>query len=192
MLVGLTGRAGSDKDAAADVLVSRHDFTAYAVSTPLQDALLATDPYLGDRVRLRSLVDDVGWKVALQDGRHGPTVRRYMVSFGSALRSQFGPNILVQHLHRRLVDDYGPGLPRARIVIRDVRLPDEARFVTGLGGRVVAVVRPAVKPLPHDLHGGMPDDLVHGSVTAEGGPDRLDRQLTTLLHLLPAPAKKAR
>lgn len=182
VIVGLNGRAGSDKDAAADILVSRHDFTAYAFTTPLQDSLLKVDPFVDNRLRLRSVVDDMGWKSATSHPRYGSTIRRYMVSLGSALRSQFGPDLLVQRLHEQLLEEYGAGLPGARIVIRDVRLADEARFVNSLGGRVINVVQPSVRPLPHDLRDELPDDLVHGSATA-GDLDRLDRQLSTLLDL---------
>lgn len=185
VIVGLTGRAGSDKDAAADILVTRHDFTAYAFTTPLQDILLKVDPFVDSRLRLRTVVDDMGWKAALSHRRHGSTIRRYMVSTGAALRSQFGPDILVRRLYEQLLDEYGVGLPDARIVIRDVRLPDEGRFITDLGGRVINVLQPAVRPLPHDLRDELPDDLVHGTATVGGDPDRLDRQLTTLLDLSP-------
>lgn len=187
VVVGLTGRAGSDKDAAADVLVSRHGFTAYALSTPLQDVLLTTDPFLADRVRLRAVVDDLGWKRALDDPRHGATLRRYMVSLGQAMRAQFGDGVLINHLHRRLADEYGPDLDGARVVIRDVRLPDEARLVQQLNGVVIAVVSPGVQPRPGDIRSTLSDEMVHGTVSAEAGPDRLDRQLLTLLEL-PNPA----
>ncbi|WP_114906717.1 hypothetical protein [Ornithinimicrobium murale] len=189
VLVGLSGRAGSDKDTAASLLVSRHDFTAYAFSTPLQDSLLKMDPFVDNRVRLRSVVDEMGWKSATAHQRYGSTIRRYMVALGAALRSQFGPDLLVRRLHEQLLDDYGPELTGARVVVRDVRLADEARFITSLGGRVISVVQPAVRPLPHDLRDELPDDLVHGSATAGGDPDRLDRQLSTLLDL-PARARK--
>lgn len=182
-VVGLTGRAGSDKDAAAAVLVSRHGFTSYAFSTPLQDVLLAMDPYVGERTRLRAVIDDLGWKRALDDPRHGPALRRYMVTLGQAMRAQFGDDVLVKHLRRRLADEYGPDLAGARVVVRDVRLPDEARLVNDLGGRVVAVVSPGVPRRPHDLRTELPDELVHGTVSAEAGQDRLDRQLLTLLDL---------
>lgn len=183
VIVGLTGRAGSDKDAAADVLVRKHDFTAYAFSTPLQDILLATDPFMGDRTRLRTVVDELGWKRVLDDPAHGATLRRYMVSIGKAMRAQLGPDVLVRHLHRRLVDEHGHDLRGARVVIRDVRTPEEARLVNDLGGKVLAVVSPSVRPRPHDLREEIPDELVHGTVSAEAGPSRLDRQLLTLLDL---------
>lgn len=183
VVVGLTGRAGSDKDAAAALLVAHHGFTAYALSTPLQDTLMTMDPWLADRDHLRNVVDELGWKRAMDSPRHGATLRRYMVSLGAAMRAQLGPDVLVRHLHRRLVEEWGPDLAGARIVVRDVRLADEARLINDLGGRVVAVVTPQVPRRPNDLPDTLPDELVHGTVSADAGPERLERQLATLLDL---------
>lgn len=190
-IVGLCGRAGSRKDVAAELLVDRHGFSMYSLATPLRDTLVAMDPLIHERVRLRAVAEPRGWDFVMAHPEYGPTVRRYMVGLGQALKAQFGPQVLIEHLHRRLVEDYGVELAqRARVVISDVRLAAEAQFVEDLGGRVINIVRPDVPPIPYDLTtAALPERLVYGSATADGAPERLERQLLQLLEL-PNPGRR--
>lgn len=189
MIAGLTGRAGSGKDEAAALLVDGYGFTAYELTTPLKDALLTLDPLIHAQVRLRRLVEDDGWRRTLTHPAYGPTVRRYLVSMGATLRAQFGPSILVDHLRRRIAMDFGPEVlcdqaeVDVRIVIKDVRTSDEAEFVAGLGGRLLKVIRTHSSPLKNDLTDDVPDELIYGTVSSDGGADRLERQLTRLLDI---------
>lgn len=184
-IIGLTGRVGDVRERAAELLVSDHGFSSYALAAPLRDMLLTVDPVLEGRTRLRPMVENQGWPAVLHHPRHGLCVRRYLTQLGRGLRTQFGPEVLTDLLASRIREDFGNDLHHARLVISDIRLPQEARFVTDLGGRVVVITGTSSPEASHDFLTELPDSMVYGSVSVAGGTQRLGRQLAALLNFAP-------
>lgn len=136
MILGLTGLAGCGKDTAANHLVAHRGYERRAFADPMRTALYALDPLVrvhGSQHRLSALVDTLGWD---QAKRGVPEVRRLLQRFGTEVgRTMWGDDFwITQALH-----GVAPG---DRIVVTDVRFPNEGDAVRALGGRVVRIDRP--------------------------------------------------
>jgi hypothetical protein len=140
MIIGLSGYAQSGKDEVAKVLcTSEHLFHRFAFADPIRTSLYLLNPLVESNVRVRDLVDEYGWDVAKQNQE----VRSLLQGMGAEVgRSFFGEDFWVvaamSQLHERLS-------PNA--VFTDVRFPNEAKAITDMGGIVVRVTRPNVKPV---------------------------------------------
>ncbi|QPB09708.1 dNMP kinase [Streptomyces phage Shaeky] len=149
--VALIGRARSGKDSVGARLVSRYGYKRLAFADPLKDMVLEINPWVpttpGVVVRLHRLIQDVGWDYAKETY---PEVRRILQHTGQSVRRQ-DPNYWVRVMRDTI--DHTTG----RLVITDVRYPNEADFLAGYGFRLVRINRPAL---------GDPDPNAHISETA--------------------------
>lgn len=137
--VGLLGKAGSGKNAAADALI-RRGWDQVAFADELKAMAYDIDPMVMlDRegwfrwrryVRVSELVDQVGWDVAKQH----KDVRRFLQRLGTeGVRDHIGRNTWVELTMRNVT---GPS------VFTDVRFPNEADAVKNAGGILIRVERP--------------------------------------------------
>lgn len=140
VLIGLCGAAGSGKSSAADVLCREYGFVQVAFADALRDMLCGllaaqgidhawvTEPRLKERP-IAAL---------------GVSGRRLMQTLGDWGRS-LDPDWWVQALARSigLADRLPPGTATAhdRIVISDVRYPNEAAWLRSRGGVLVHISR---------------------------------------------------
>lgn len=144
IVIGLCGRAGSGKTAAACYLEQEHDFAAFAFAGALKNMLAS---HLTDRRIDYAHLHDPHLKEAPLPGMAPITARQLMQTFGDAGRAvdvDYWVNCLADHA------GLGPNQTpvHSRIVLSDVRHPNEAAFVKRLGGTLVMLVRdgaPAVR-----------------------------------------------
>lgn len=121
VIVGITGRAQHGKDTAANVLIEEFGFTRYGLADPLKEIALAIDPIIDSELRLGKVVALGGWEAA----KKYPEVRRFLQALGTeGIREHLDEDAWVRHLERRLAEDR----PK-RVVVPDVRFPNEARWV---------------------------------------------------------------
>ena len=120
MLIGLTGRMGSGKDAVAAHLVEHHDFTRFAFADILKE-----------------LARDIGW-----DGAKDEKGRRLLQDLGHGVRQHLGDDSWVKALDRAIWRVCNPYT--SRIAVSDVRYPNEVEWVRSYGGLLVRVDRPGV------------------------------------------------
>lgn len=141
--VGIVGRKRSGKDSIAATLVTEFGYDRVALADPLKEMALALDPIAipGTRVRLAALVREVGWEAA-KDG--WPEVRRILQRLGTdAARATFGADVWVRLCVERARDS-------RRVVVPDVRFPNEATGLRAHGFVIVRVDRPDVDQVdPH-------------------------------------------
>jgi len=131
MIVGLSGYAQSGKDATAELLCLNYEYTRRAFADPMRHALKIINPYLDSVTRVADYVDDYGWDVA----KHNPEVRRLLQVFGTDFgRKMMGDDVWIKMALRDL-------RPNDRIVISDVRFPNEAEAIKKLGGSVWRINR---------------------------------------------------
>lgn len=121
-LIGLCGYAQSGKDTAAANMPNWHRF-AFA------DALKAD---------LLTLLADVGCN--LSDADHKAKARPLLVAWGATARA-FCPAYWIERLFRAV--DFAQ---RDRVVISDVRYPNEVLEILARGGQVVRIERPGIGP----------------------------------------------
>lgn len=137
-VIGLTGLKQRGKSSVADILVREHGFQQFAFADGVRALAVAIDPHIvtqtGRMARYTELLRDKGYEAA----KHEPDVRRLLQRIGTeAGRQVFGEGVWVNAL-AALVQQ----LPdAAKVVISDVRFPNEAEFVALLGGELWRVQR---------------------------------------------------
>ena len=137
MIIGLSGYAQSGKDTVAELLCLNYGFTRVAFADGIRDAIYRLNPYiindgLGDGDwRVADDVDEHGWEMAKQH----PEVRRLLQVLGTEVgREMFGEDVWINKAFKHIEDDQ-------RIVIPDVRFPNEANAVINKGGQVWRINR---------------------------------------------------
>lgn len=144
-IIGLSGFAGAGKDEAAKALV-RQGYTRIAFADVLRDIAVAINPYVYERAdddedihvfrRLSNVIRNYGWDDAKNEF---PDVRRLLQRLGTeAGRNILGENIWVDTAFKHADSD--------KIVVTDVRFPNEAEGIRDRGGRVVRIERPGTGP----------------------------------------------
>jgi len=155
MLVGICGAKGAGKNEAAKVLIHRHAFTPIAFADPLKVAVREIFSFTYNQVN-----GSFEEKEAV-DPRWGISPRQAMQWFGTeSMRGAFGREairagawtpedaaaiwirVLEHQIKTRLYET------TSRIIITDVRFPDEAEWVLKSGGVLLDVWRPGISPPP--------------------------------------------
>lgn len=171
-LIGLTGRAGSGKDTAFDLLVSgvpTVKFQRKAFADLLKrSAMLALglDPADADHFKERGTI-----KVLFgQDEAKTLTGREYLQRYGlEAHREVFGHDFWT----KRVLTDEVLGNSRVT-VITDVRLDDEAEMIRELGGQVWRIDKDNDAEVDtHPTEQGINEDLVDVVIHNVGSVDEL-------------------
>ena len=181
-LVGLCGAAGSGKSTAGDILVDRHGFTSWAFAEPLRDMLSAAFEPAG--IDHRWLTEPGLKEQRIPD--MGPSGRELMQRFGTCGRD-IDPCFWVRLTSMALgLNDLPDSAPvHDRIVITDVRYPEEAAWIQALGGHVVLVDRPQAVPVRAHESEAHYRRLGHTAVIDNsGGLEQLHAQVSqALLHI---------
>jgi len=151
MIVGIAGRIGSGKDTAAQVLVREHGFRVFRFSAALKREVFGLlrrtlEAYASDRY-------PIVWDSLDPDGR---------LSFVWKLLTEQRDNVT-----RALLQEYGTQIRRGddkdywvgrwreeveasgalRVVVPDVRFPNEAGAIRGMGGKLIRLIRPNAPPV---------------------------------------------
>jgi len=136
-ILGLSGWARNGKDTVADHLISNYGYKRISFAAPMKEALYRLNPKITiDSVAstpIRIGVDVYGWDDLKT---HGPEVRELLQRFGTEVgRELWGEDFWVN----AAIDTIEDG---SRVVVSDVRYPNEADAIKKLGGEVWRVVRP--------------------------------------------------
>lgn len=186
-LVGLTGKAGSGKNEAANALVAA-GWKQAAFADKMRKAVLALDPYIADDgnhfVRLSSIVSHEGWDEAK---RSYPEVRRLLQRFGTeAGRDIHGEDCWVDALFRGFG---GFGTISPSLVITDCRFDNEARAIHKRGGYVIEIVRSNLAPLSsgnssHASEAGVSDHLIDCRIRNDSSVEELHERVLFQVEVL--------
>lgn len=143
LLIGLCGHAGAGKDAAAHRLVSLHGFERYALADPI-------------RSMLGTLFSDLGIDCASIFERHlkeseipelGVSPRHLMQTLGTEWGRHLRDDFWLRAAELTLGLHPGGTPIHDRLVISDVRFPNEAAWIESKGGFVVRVLRSSAEPV---------------------------------------------
>jgi len=129
-LVGLVGRARSGKDTVADFMSMTGDFNKMAFAEPLKNAACHIFGLTHEQVN--------GDEYDREEGHPfwGFSVRTILQKLGTeSVRDVFGADHWVRLMEKRLHD------AEDKVVISDVRFPNEVDLIKRFGGTVVGVVR---------------------------------------------------
>jgi len=156
LVLGLTGRAGAGKDTAADFLCEHYGFVRCSFAAALKDmaAQLLEEAGLD-----HAHIYEAGLKEQPMPGLHGVSGRQLLQTLGDWGRA-LHPDLWVTLAAMRL--GLGPGQDAAvhdRIVLTDVRFPNEARWLAERGGLLVRVVRDHAIPVRQHVSEAHTDTL---------------------------------
>lgn len=174
-LLGICGFAGSGKDTAAQVLIAA-GWERVAFADPVREGLLALNPIIMlDAVpsRLKRLVELGGWDFA----KKIPEVRKLLQLYGTeAGRQIHGEDCWVRIAYDRvsklLRDD-------RKVVVTDVRFPNEVGMVQALDGQVWAIVRDGYGPTDHESE--RPLGAIDGAINNCGTVEDLHRRVLQIV-----------
>lgn len=165
-IIGLSGYARSGKDAAADVLVKEAGYVRVAFADKLREMVYALNPIVQQRfhmtasleedsrvVYVQDVIDAYGWD-GYKETVFGPEIRRLLQRMGT----EAGRETLWDSIW---IDAALTGLPEdAKVVVTDVRFPNEAQAIIERGGTLLRIERAGVGPATAE------DGTVHKSETS--------------------------
>ena len=149
-IIGLAGYARSGKDEAAKLLAGEYGFKHVAFADKLREMLLAIDPIVAPSkekyftrskvvVNLSEVIDAYGWD-GYKNTEYGPEIRRLLQRLGT----EGGRKTLWDSIW---IDAAFAGLDEnAKVVVSDVRFPNEADAIKERGGEVWRVARAGIGP----------------------------------------------
>lgn len=138
MLIGLAGRKGAGKDTAAAAL-SRRGFSVRRFADPLKGMLRTLFEYQGYGDCTIDAMIEGALKEQPIPSLNGRSPRHAMQTLGTEWgRGQIGGDLWVE----TLIGDVGPS---ARVVVPDVRFPNELAAIREAGGVVIWIERPGLK-----------------------------------------------
>lgn len=131
MIIGLSGYARSGKDTVAELLRLNYEFRRISFADPMREAILTLNPKIDSITHVSHMVEDYGWEIA----KTNPEVRRLLQVFGTDVgRKMFGENVWIDMAFKHIQ-------PGERLVVADVRFPNEAEAIKARGGKVIRVNR---------------------------------------------------
>ena len=180
-IIGLTGRAGSGKDTAADYLCHNYAFVRASFAEPLKAMLEAMLEHAS--------IDHIWLHEPAYKNRPIPGLtasgRQLMQTLGTEWgRTCVSPDLWVTLLDRHL----GISAERPvhdRIVITDVRFGNEAAWIKAQGGQLLRIVREQAVPVrAHEseqhIDGLDADCAIHNSGSLQGLYALLDGHMASL------------
>ncbi len=168
-VIGIAGWARSGKDTIADYLVKNKGYTKVSFSTPMKEAMYRLNPRITVNevvnTPLRVGVDVYGWE-GLKE--RSPDVRGLLQRFGTEVgREMFDEDFWVDYALNSIPDG-------GKVVIADVRYPNEADAIKALGGKVFRVLRTGVGPAnEHASEHALNDYKFDGEFSNDGTIDNL-------------------
>jgi len=179
IIIALCGNAGAGKDTAAEYLFEKHGFHRFAFADPLREMLFGL---------LESCYIDYVWitEPHLKD-QPIPELGVSYRQLAQTLGTEWARNLLGQDFWLRTAG-LALGLPdrpvHDRIVISDVRFPNEAAWVQQHHGRVVRIFQPAAAVRSH-LSETLVDQIVPWArIDNTGTVDQLHEQLDAMVAAL--------
>jgi hypothetical protein len=176
ILIGVVGRKMSGKDTLADYLVKRYHFQKRALATPLKQAcqilFLLTDGQMEDHI-LKETMDD----------RWGMSPRIIFQKMGTdIIRKTLGDDFWIRHM-----DEWLRVEQPLRLIIPDIRFPNEAEWIRRQGGILIGIQNHSIMHDPHISETGVDNIEVDISIVNDRtlGLDVFYNNIETILsHVL--------
>jgi hypothetical protein len=181
-ILGLSGWARNGKDTVADHLIENYGYERISFAAPMKEALYRLNPRITINkvpgTPIRTGVDIYGWDDLKE---YGPEVRELLQRFGTEVgREMFGEDFWVD----AAIDSIQDG---SKVIVSDVRYPNEADAFKKLGGEVWRVVRPGYGAAndhasEHALNDYDFDQVIDNGGSLEGLYNLVDSKLEVEVH----------
>ncbi|MCK9603177.1 MAG: hypothetical protein M0R66_02180 [Candidatus Omnitrophica bacterium] len=175
-LIGLAGKAGSGKDAVARILVEEYGYTRVAFADTVKRVLEDTDPIVdcvyGARLSDVLEDEDQDWDAV----KRYPEVRRLLQNLGMAVR-EIDPEWWIKAA-------YLPNDGHSRIVVSDVRLPNEVHEIWKKQGVVYRVSRSGAGIGEHPTETAL-DGWMLPVIENDGTLDELEAKVREMMKCTP-------
>lgn len=164
MILGLYGDSRSGKDTTAHIMVDEFEFEWRSFAAPLREILFNINPYLidwaGEGIRYQDAIRDYG----LDDTKKNfPDSVDMMIALGQSVRDLIHEDAWIWSVMEE-------PLPK-RMVISDVRQPNEYKAITDAGGEVWRIIRPGT--VRRGMDGLLDDHFFPVTIYNDDGPDVL-------------------
>jgi hypothetical protein len=174
MIIGLSGYAQVGKDTVAQHLIDNHGYRRVAFADQIRKALYRLDPILTDigelpGVSLSNAVDHIGWELLKQNSEQA---RGLLQRFGTEVgREMFGDNFWVDQALR--------GVSKFdKVVVTDVRYPNEYKAIKRLDGKIIRIVKPLVTAInSHASESALDEYLFDGTIDNVGSIEELHQKI---------------
>ena len=161
MIIGLSGYARSGKDEVAKILVQEYGYERVAFADAIRHLLYEMNPIvINDDVvsNLKDLVDELGW----DDTKKDPEVRLLLQDLGVGARKIIGEDVWVTTALRYVASG-------SKIVVTDVRFPNEAKAIRELDGQMWRITRSGVSAVNNHISENAMDEYKFDQILKNEG-----------------------
>jgi hypothetical protein len=162
-VIGVSGWARAGKDTIADYLVATSGYKKMSFADSMREALVKLDPNItigGLTASLASVVARSGWE---ELKGMSPDIRPLLQRFGTEVgREMWGENFWVDASIDKIEDG-------SKVIFADVRFPNEANAIKGLGGEVWRVTRDGFGPANDHISEHALDDFEFDKYISNAG-----------------------
>ena len=138
-IIGICGRKFNGKDTVADYLVKHHGYTKVSFGDPLKRSLQCIFGFTDEQLwGLEKEKLDSFWNITPRETMQYVGTECFRIKFGMAY-PQIGDNIWVMAMNRQLMRMINDGI--TKIVIPDVRFPNEEQLIRQFSGRMFRIIR---------------------------------------------------
>ena len=177
-LIGLAGRAGVGKSTVARLLCEQHAFVEVALAAPIKRALAAMLDLPEATFNEPDTKDTpIPWL-------RNTSPRRLMQTLGTGWGRQMIADdlwLILAERHIAHLTAQADRLHISGIVVSDLRYPDEAAWLRGLGGTVWHIVRAARPVAAHCSEAGIPAQPGDRTLDNTGDLDQLEHSIDYVL-----------
>lgn len=175
-IIGISGYARSGKDLARVALEAR-GYSRVALADQIRNSLFLLNPLVSDSKRLVEAVNEYGWDKAKTAF---PEIRSLLQRQGTEVgRERWNENFWIDLAFRNVPEN-------SRIVVPDVRYPNEAEFIRSRGGQIWRVNRTGVEPKnAHKSEHALDDYDFDHVLLNDSTPEMMDASIAEILTLDP-------
>lgn len=177
MIIGLSGYAQTGKDTVAEHLIKQYDYKRVAFADPIRKALYRLDPKIRvdelSGVSLANAVDHMGWE---EVKRLSSDARDLLQRLGTEVgREMFGQDFWVN----QAIKNYGKF---DKIVLTDVRYPNELRAIKARDGIIIRIVKPGTGAVNgHESETALDNFSFDATIVNDGSIYELSQKIDNLM-----------
>lgn len=177
MIIGLSGYAQSGKDTVAEHIIANYGYRRVAFADPIRKALYKLNPVVPvgefNAIHLAQAVDGLGWE---ETKRLSSETRRLLQVLGTEVgRDMFGADFWVN----QAMGNVGKF---DKVVLTDVRYPNEYRAIKSREGILLRIVKPGNGAINgHSSETALDSHAFDGTIVNDGSKEDLFNKVDKII-----------